>query len=106
MTIKRKQMIEEEIKSLQGELNSLIRQEHGFLMAPYADWYNAMKTATARKWRFSTDGSKFYLDKENKESITIELMNGYSEAICIRKEQQQTKNSPAELLKYIEYYAV
>jgi hypothetical protein len=101
MTIKRKQMIEEEIKSLQGELNSLIRQEHGFLMAPYADWYNAMNTATARDWRFSTDGSKFYLEKKGKKSITIELMNDYGYAICIRNEQPQTMNNPAELLKFI-----
>jgi hypothetical protein len=102
MTIKRKQMIEEEIKSLQGELNSLIRQEHGFLMAPYADWYNAMKRATARQWTFSTNGSRFYLDKAGKQSITIELMNNYGYAICTRNERSQTMNTPAELLKYIE----
>jgi hypothetical protein len=107
MTTTRRQMIEAEIKSLQGELTSLIRQKQGFLMATYNEWYTAIENARNKGWTIKSNGdTKIYLTKISRGDITIDLMDTYGYAKCTIGGLAVIKNTPNELAAYIDRYAV
>jgi hypothetical protein len=71
-------------------------------MAQYDDWFNAIERAEANRWTVSSnDDTRFSLTKAGKVPITIELMNTYGYAKCTMGQSTVIKNTPAELLTYI-----
>jgi regulatory protein YycI of two-component signal transduction system YycFG len=107
MNATHKQMIEDEIKTLQGELNTLVLQKQGFLMGAYADWSSAIQKAKDRGWRVTTyGGTEYYLDKMDKDSITIDFKDNYTHAMCTRRGKVNFNNTPEELLTYLNTYAI
>jgi hypothetical protein len=105
MNTTHKQMIEEEINSLQGELHSLARQKQGFLMGTYADWSSAMQPAKDRGWKVKTyGGTDYHLIKMGEMSITINFNKDYTQAICTSNGQTTTMRTPEELEAYINIH--
>ena len=105
MNATHKLMIEKEIKSLQGELNSLAKQKQGFLMGEYADWSSAIQLARDRGWILTSNKrTEYYLDRTGEQSIIIQFTDGYTEAICKRNGKTTIQSTPKELSRYIARY--
>ena len=105
MTTTRRQMIEAEIRSLQGELTSLIRQKQGFLMGAFDDYNAAIRRAAINGWQVKYDGDTiFTLTRTDKEPITIQLIESYGKAICKTNQVSVTKNTPEGVYKYLDTY--
>jgi hypothetical protein len=103
MTTTRKQLIEEEIESLQGELRFLIKQQPGFIMAGYSEWYNAAAQGEKNGWTLSVDNHwKLRLNKSGGTSITIDLSPDYTTATCTRSGEKSTKTNTTDLANYVK----
>ena len=104
MNATHKLMIEEEIKTLQGELHSLVKQKQGFLMGSYDDWSSAIQLAKDRGWILKPNSTEYHLYKTGEKSIIIEFKDGYTEAICKRDGKTTIQSTPKKLLAYINKY--